>query len=120
MGHLRDNPNPIWIITLVGVGGGQSMAGVARYRRLHFYSHPHRHMYGFVIIVTSASVPDDRINGRDWEGNPDSNIHGANMWPTWGRQDPGGPNVGPMNSAIWDTRSLRPILINGAHNKHSQ
>ena len=25
------------------------------------------------------------------------------MGPTWGRQDPGGPHVGPMNFAIWDT-----------------
>ena len=32
---------------------------------------------------------------------PDSNVHGANMGPTWGRQDPGGPHVGPMNLAIW-------------------
>ena len=33
---------------------------------------------------------------------PDSKVHGANMGPIWGRQDPGGPNVGPMNFAIWD------------------
>ena len=32
---------------------------------------------------------------------PDSNVHGANMGPIWGRQDPGGPHVGPMNFAIW-------------------
>ena len=24
------------------------------------------------------------------------------MGPTWGRQDPGGPHVGPMNLALWD------------------
>ena len=24
------------------------------------------------------------------------------MGPIWGQQDPGGPNVGPMNPAIWD------------------
>ena len=23
------------------------------------------------------------------------------MGPFWGRQDPGGPHVGPMNFAIW-------------------
>ena len=28
---------------------------------------------------------------------PDSKVHGANMGPIWGRQDPGGPHVGPMN-----------------------
>ena len=35
------------------------------------------------------------------EGNyPDSKVHGANMGPIWGRQDPGGPHVGPMKLAI--------------------
>ena len=33
---------------------------------------------------------------------PDSKLHGANMGPTWGRQVPGGPHVGPMNLAIRD------------------
>ena len=33
---------------------------------------------------------------------PDNKVHGANMGPIWGRQDPGGPHVGPMNLAIWD------------------
>ena len=33
--------------------------------------------------------------------SPDSKVHGANMGPLWGWQDPGGPHVGPMNSAIW-------------------
>ena len=32
---------------------------------------------------------------------PDSKVHGANMGPIWGRQDPGGPHDGPMNFAIW-------------------
>ena len=36
----------------------------------------------------------------------DSKVHGANMGPTWGRQDPGGPHVGPMNFAIWDCFSI--------------
>ena len=26
---------------------------------------------------------------------------GVNIGPIWGRQDPGGPHVGPMNFAIW-------------------
>ena len=33
---------------------------------------------------------------------PDSKVHGANMGPIWGRQDPGGPHVGPMNFVLWD------------------
>ena len=31
---------------------------------------------------------------------PDSKVHGAHLGPIWGRQDPGGPHVGPMNFAI--------------------
>ena len=31
---------------------------------------------------------------------PDSKIHVANMGPTWDRQDPGKPHVGPMYLAI--------------------
>ena len=33
---------------------------------------------------------------------PGSKVHGANMGPIWGRQDPGGYHVSPMNFAIWD------------------
>ena len=33
--------------------------------------------------------------------SPDIKVHGANMEPIWGRQDPGGPHVGLMNFAIW-------------------
>ena len=40
---------------------------------------------------------------------PDSKGHGANMWPTWGWQDPGGPHVGHMNLVIW--KLLWNILI---------
>ena len=32
----------------------------------------------------------------------DSKVHGANIGPSWGRQDPAGPHVGPMNFAIWE------------------
>ena len=31
---------------------------------------------------------------------PDSKVHGANMGPIWGQQDPGGPHVGPVNFPI--------------------
>ena len=36
------------------------------------------------------------------KGNPDGKVTGANMGPIWGRQDPGGPHVGPRNFAIWE------------------
>ena len=32
---------------------------------------------------------------------PDSKIHGAKIGPIWGRQDPGGSHVGPINFVIW-------------------
>ena len=32
---------------------------------------------------------------------PDSKVHGANVGPTWGRQEQGGPHVRHMNFAIW-------------------
>ena len=41
---------------------------------------------------------------------PDSKVHGANMGPIWGRQDPGGPHVGPMNFAIWVA-----LMVNDLH-----
>ena len=40
---------------------------------------------------------------------PDSKVHRANMGSIWGRQDPGGTHVGPMNFAIWDCYSALPI-----------
>ena len=41
--------------------------------------------------------------------SPDRKVHGANMGPIWGRQDPDGPHVGPMNFAIRIILSL-PLL----------
>ena len=42
--------------------------------------------------------------------SPDSKVHGAKIGPIWGRQDPGGPQVGPMNFAIWVVRKMAAIL----------
>ena len=36
-----------------------------------------------------------------YHGYPDSKVHGANIGPIWGPQDPSGPHIGPMNFAIW-------------------
>ena len=49
-------------------------------------------------IKLSAGAPDDFFAAVVFH---DSKVHGANMGPIWGRQDPGGPHVGPMNLAIW-------------------
>ena len=40
----------------------------------------------------------------------DSKIHGANMGPIWGRHDPGGPHIGPMNLAIWVYVRISPCI----------
>ena len=40
--------------------------------------------------------------------HPDSKVHGANIGPIWGRQDSGGPHVGPMNLAIWASICFQP------------
>ena len=42
---------------------------------------------------------------------PDSKVHGANMGPFWGRQDPGGPHVGPMNLAIRESTEMKYFII---------
>ena len=34
--------------------------------------------------------------------HPDSKVHGANMGPIWGRQDPGGSYVGPNELCYLD------------------
>ena len=31
---------------------------------------------------------------------PDIKVYGANMGPTWGRQEPGGPHVGPISGIL--------------------
>ena len=42
---------------------------------------------------------------------PDSKVHGANMGPIWGRQDQGGPHVGPTNFAIWEAITVLAIVL---------
>ena len=38
---------------------------------------------------------------------PDSMVYGANMGPIWGRQDPDGPHIGPMNFASRGVLEIR-------------
>ena len=58
----------------------------------------------------------DIINFRS---PPDSKVHRANMGSIWGRQDPGGPHVGPMNIAIWAVLlawvNFNPMMENELH-----
>ena len=57
--------------------------------------------------------------------HPDNKGHGANMGPISGRQDPGGPHVGPLNFAIWavkvyktGTASNRTEKVHGDGNEY--
>ena len=50
----------------------------------------------YVLHVWLAMISED----------PDIKVDGDNMGPTWGRQDPGGPHVGPINIAIWGSPHL--------------
>ena len=53
---------------------------------------------------------------------PNSKVHGANMGPISGRQDPGGPHVGPMNFGIWVglPSELSCYWYLGQHVKHGE
>ena len=64
-------------------------------------------MSGTVCEMTSGRIISVRhLLTTVHHGNtPKSKVHGANMGPIWGRQDSGGPHVGPMNFAIWDHTS---------------
>ena len=45
-------------------------------------------------VMLLISVGEGQTSGASLTF-PDSKVYGANMGPTWGRQDPGGPHVGP-------------------------
>ena len=53
-------------------------------------------------VMPISTVEDFIISPPNWN-IPDSKVHGANMGPIWGRQDPGGPHVSPMDFAILDS-----------------
>ena len=61
-------------------------------------------MYSEKICYKNVFMRTSFIINQNGLGNgfPDSKVHGANMGPIWGLQDPSGPHVGPMNFAIWD------------------
>ena len=52
---------------------------------------------------------------NDASSNPDSKIYGANMGPTWGRQDRSGPHVGPMNFALNIVLKTIPVFTNSSN-----
>ena len=62
-----------------------------------------RMLYG-IVELSIYSVK--RLMSAQCQDIPHSKAHGANTGPKWGRQDPGGPPIGPMNFAIWDCLQL--------------
>ena len=92
----------------------------------------HRRIYGAVISLSIYTQPwwngISNVRGSiDWRdyyitlprqhwsyGSAlyynDSKFHGANVGPTWGRQDPGGPHVCHTNLAIWVIKQASPKL----------
>ena len=59
-----------------------------------------------VDVLVSVSACHDGPNRAEQQGLetfkrfPDSEVHGANVGPTWVPSTPDGPHVGPMNHAI--------------------
>ena len=45
--------------------------------------------YRYVLVSLLLTSDSSKLLGH----NPDSKVHGANMGPIWGRQDPGGPRL---------------------------
>ena len=71
-------------------------------------------MLKFSIISCSQIVAVGMLNGDTKltkYSDPDGKVHGAHMQPTWGRQDPGGPHVGPVNIAVRGVLLTRSVLI---------
>ena len=52
-------------------------------------------------VFWHTCVSDNKMLTDTAFNYPDSKVHGANMGPIWGRQDPGGPHVSSMNFFIW-------------------
>ena len=72
------------------------------------------------IITLSLQLPNATLKAYKAYANAnasltapsDSKVLGANMGPIWGRQDPGGPHVGPMKFPIWAL--TLPIQLNNS------
>ena len=57
-----------------------------------------------ILPEICTACPNSTV--RDVNDSPESKVHGANMGPIWGRQDPVGPHVGFMNFAIWEVSDI--------------
>ena len=79
---------------------------------LNVLSRPESDYVGYICIARLACV-------LNTQNTPDSKVHGANMGPTWGRQDPGGPHelcyLGRgdvrIRNGIWFCRQRRGLAV---------
>ena len=67
-------------------------------------------MAGDILFALVFKWRDTTVRCSAWRGDihvyPESKARGANMGHIWGRQDPSGPHVGPMNLVIWVVSGL--------------
>ena len=78
-------------------------------------SHP-RTSFFESMLKPNVWLMDNKTN-RCRHTYPDSNVHGANMGPTWVLSAPDGPHVGPMNLAIRIAIPIAPSKSIGAGQK---
>ena len=80
---------------------------------------PHSHVFGLLSIIDISVVNHTGILSSCFDCilllYPDSKVHGANMGPIWGWQDPDGPHVGPMKFAIWVVMGNFPMYLAGLY-----
>ena len=63
---------------------------------------PDQRIHNEMLAFTSITVNQLYQEPQCIINSPGSKVHGANMGPIWGWQDPAGPHVGPMNLVIWE------------------
>ena len=73
-------------------------------------------IYKFIVLAVSGGCKEFSAIISAQKGtsadNPDRKVHGANMGPIWGPQDPGGSHVGPVDLAIWECLDINLRLLN--------
>ena len=72
------------------------------HRWTHLTKSSDAELWRFLWSVPEQTVEQTIERLVTWDAIPDNKDHGANMAPTWVLSDPGRPQVGPMNLAIWD------------------
>ena len=75
--------------------------------------------YGFISIFLISKHMRRHHLDKTQSTCVDGRVHGAGMGSIWGRQDPCGPHVGPMNFAIWIIIQISEMVVDVlATNRH--